>query len=155
MNRFRMAVATLGLVTAILVPSMRAGETDKETRMTINGPLQVQDTLLAPGQYVFRLTEPDISHSVVSIFSADGTRLEGIVIGWSTYRADAGDEKMFTISQPQGDQPAKLQTWFYPGDNSGVEFSVKPLASETRHVVKSKQKGQAADAAGNSSSTHN
>ena len=74
MNRFRMTTATLGLLTASLVPSMRAGETDKETRMTINGPLQVQDTLLAPGQYVFRLTEPDIDHSVVSIYNADDTR---------------------------------------------------------------------------------
>jgi hypothetical protein len=101
------------------------------------------------------LTEPDTDHSVVSIFNADGTRLEGIVMGWSAYRADAGDKKLFTISQPQGDQPAKLQTWFYPGDNSGVEFSVKKLAGETGRVVKSKQKGQTADAAGNSSSTRN
>ena len=155
MNRFRMTVAALGLLTASLAPSMRAGETDKETRMTINGPLQVQDTLLAPGQYVFRLTEPDSDHSVVSIFNADGTRLEGIVMGWSAYRADAGDKKLFTISQPQGDQPVKLLTWFYPGDNSGVEFSTKKFASETGHVVKSKQKGQTADAAANSSSTRN
>ena len=150
MNRFRMTAATLGLLSAGLVLSMRADDNNKETRMTINGPLQVQDTLLAPGEYVFKLTEPDTAHSVVSIYNADGTRLEGIAMGWSAYRVDAGDKNLFTISQPQGDQPAKLQTWFYPGDNSGVEFSVKKLAGETGRVVKSKQKGQTADAAGNS-----
>src|SRR5579864_5388739 len=155
MNRIKMTAATLGLLSASFVPSMRADDNNKETRMTINGPLEVQDTLLTPGQYVFKLTQPDTAHSVVSIYNADGTRLEGIIMGWSAYRADAGDKNLFTISQPQGDQPAKLQTWFYPGDNSGVEFSVKKLAGESGRVVKSKQKGQTADAAGNSSSTRN
>jgi hypothetical protein len=74
-------------------------------------------------------------------------------MGWSAYRADAGDKKLFTISQPQGDQPAKLQTWFYPGDNSGVEFSTKKFASEIGRVMKSKKKGQTADAAGDAAST--
>ena len=124
MNRLKITAAMLGLLTAGFAPSMRADDNNKETRMTINGPLQVQDTLLAPGQYVFKLTEPDTAHSVVSIYNADGTRLEGIIMGWSAYRVDAGDKNLFTISQPQGGQPAKLQTWFYPGDNFGVEFSV-------------------------------
>jgi len=153
MNRFRMTAATLGLLTAGVVPSLRADDNNKETRMTINGPLQVQDTLLAPGQYVFKLTEPDTAHNVVSIYNADGTGLEGIIIGWSAYRADAGDKELFTVSQPQGTQPAKLQTWFYPGDNFGVEFSVKQLARETGRVVKSKKKGQTTDAADDASST--
>ena len=153
MNRFKMTAAALGLLSAVLVPSMRADDNNKETRMTINGPLQVQDTLLAPGQYVFKLTEPDTAHSVVSIYNADGTRLEGIIMGWSAYRVDASDKNLFTISQPQGGQPAKLQTWFYPGDNFGVEFSVKKLASETGRVNRSNGKGQNAGTAGDDSST--
>ena len=153
MNRFRMTAATLGLLSAGLVPSMRADDNNKETRMTINGPLQVQDTLLAPGQYVFKLSQPDTAHSVVSIYNADGTRLEGIIMGWSAYRADAGDKNMFRISQPQGNQPAKLQTWFYPGDNFGVEFSVKEVATETGRVIKSNGKGQNTGTAGDDSST--
>jgi len=124
MNRFRMTAATLALLSAYLVPSMRADDSNKETHLTINQPLQIQDTLLAPGQYVFKLTEPDTNHSVVSIYKADSTRLEGIIMGWPAYRTDAGDKHLFTISQPEGNQPAKLQTWFYSGDNFGVEFSL-------------------------------
>ena len=124
MNRFRMTAAKLALLSACLVPSMRADDSNKETHLTINQPLQIQDTLLAPGQYVFRLAESDNNHSVVSIYNADGNRLEGFIMGWATYRTDAGDKHLFTISQPEGNQPAKLQTWFYPGDNFGVEFSV-------------------------------
>src|SRR5579872_2791157 len=151
MNRIKITFAMLGLLAAGFAPSMQADDRDKQTRLSINQPLQVGDILLAPGQYTFKLIEP----GVVSIYNADGTRPEGIILGWSAYRADAGDKTLFTISQPQGDRPAKLQTWFYPGDNSGVEFSVKKPASETGRVVKSKQKGQTADAAGNSSSTRN
>jgi hypothetical protein len=150
MNRFRMTAATLGLLSASFVPSMRADESNKETHLTINQPLQVQDTLLAPGQYVFKLIDP----GVVSIYSADGTQSQGVILGWSAYRTDAGDKKVFTISQPHGDQPAKLQTWFYPGDNFGLEFPVRNLANETGRVMKSKQKGHTpTDAADDTSST--
>jgi len=148
-----MTAATLGLLAAGVVPSMRADDNNKETRMTIDGPLQVQDTLLAPGQYVFKLTNPDTDHSLVSIYNADRTRLEGIIMGWSAYRADAGDNKLFTISQAQGSQPAKLQTWFYPGDNFGVEFSITTKASDAGGVAKSKKKVPATDAADDASST--
>ena len=153
MNRSTMTAVALGLLTISLAPSIRADDSNKETRMTINGPLQVQDILLPPGQYVFRLTEPNNAQSVVSIYNADATRLEGIIIGWSAYRIDAGADKVFAISQPEGDQPAKLQTWFYPGDNSGVEFSVKKVTSETGRAVTSKKKGQTADAVRDASST--
>jgi len=151
MNRFKMTAATLGLLSASFVPSMRADESNKETRLTVNQPLQVQDTLLTPGEHVFKLIAP----GVVSIYNADGTRPEGIILGWSAYRADAGDKKLFTISQPQGEQPSKLQTWFYPRDNFGLEFPVKTLANETGRVMKSKPKGQTtSDAADDASSTH-
>ena len=150
MNRFRMTAATLGLLSASFVPSMRADESNKETRLTVNQALQVEDILLTPGEHVFKLIAP----GVVSIYNADGTRPEGIILGWSAYRTDAGDKKLFTISQPEGNQPAKLQTWFYPGDNFGIEFSEKTQANETGRVMKSKQKGHTpTDAADDGSST--
>jgi hypothetical protein len=124
MKQFKMTAATLGLLSACLVPSMRADDSNKETHLTINQPLQIQDTVLAPGQYVFKLAEPDTNHSVVGVYNADSNRLEGFIMGSPAYRTDAGDKHLFTISQPEGNQPAKLQTWFYPGDNFGVEFSV-------------------------------
>jgi len=150
MNRFRMTAATLGLLSASFVSSLRADESNKETRLIVNQPLQVENTLLTPGEHVFKLIAP----GVVSIYNADGTRPEGIILGWSAYRANAADKKLFTISQPQGEQPAKLQTWFYPGDNFGLEFPAKELANETGRVMKSKQKGQTTDAADDASSSH-
>ena len=149
MNRFKITFAMLGLLTAGCAPLMRADDRNKETRLTIDQPLQVRDTLLAPGQYVFKLIEP----GVVSIHNADGSRPEGIIMGWPAYRINAGEKKVFTVSEAQGNQPATLKSWFYPGDNSGLEFSAEKLASETGSVVKSKKKVQTTDAGEGAPST--
>jgi hypothetical protein len=142
MNRFKITFAMLGLLTAGFAPSMLADDRDKETRLTTNQPLQVGNILLAPGQYVFKLIDQD----VVSVYNAEGTQPQGIILGWSAYREDAGDKQLFTVSQSQGNQPAALKYWFYPGDNSGVEFSAKKLASG--QVARSKKKDPADDATG-------
>jgi hypothetical protein len=155
MKRFRTTAATLGLLSAYLVPCARANDWNKETHLTINVPLQIQDTILAPGEYVLKLVEPDTDRDVVSIFNSDGTRLETIIMGWSTYRADAGDKKVFTISEAHGNQPATLQSWFYPGDNFGVAFPAAKRANGTGHVSRAKEKGQDLGKADDASAGHN
>ena len=141
MNRFKITFAMFGLLTAGFAPSMRADARDKETHLTTNQPLQVGNILLAPGQYVFKLLDP----GVVGIYNSDGTQPQEIILGWSAYREDAGDKKLFTVSQSEGSQPATVKFWFYPGDNSGLEFSAKTL--DAGQVAKSKKKGPAAGAA--------
>jgi hypothetical protein len=145
MHRFTMTAVALGVLSACMAPSMRADDIDKETRLTIDQPVQVQDTLLAPGQYVFKLTQPSNSLSVVSIYNADRTRLETIVLGWAAYRADAGDPKLFSISQPEGNRPATLETWFFAGANYGVEFPAARKPGTAAHVSKSNGKQQNTD----------
>jgi hypothetical protein len=77
----------LGILCACLGQISRAEEHTKETVMSINRPLQVRDILLAPGQYVFRLTKPDVDHSVVSIYNAQTNRLERTIIGFARVSA--------------------------------------------------------------------
>jgi hypothetical protein len=149
MNRLKISTAMLGLLTAGFALSVRADESNKETRITIDQPLQIQDVLLAPGQHVLKLIQPGI----VSIYNADGTRPEGLILGWSAYRADAGDKKLITVSQSQGSQPATLKYWFFPGDNFGLEFPVKKPAVESGRVVKPKDAGQPTDTADAATST--
>jgi hypothetical protein len=125
MTRFKTTALALGLLAAAAAPVLRADGHNKETRLSIAQPLRIQNTVLAPGEYVFRLTSPDANHSMVSIYNADGTHLEAIVVGFSAYRANINDKKLFTVSQSQGNQPNALKSWFYKGDNFGVEFPVK------------------------------
>lgn len=153
MKEFRTKAVMLGVLCACLAPVSRADEQTKETHMSIDGPLQVRDILLAPGQYVFRLTEPDVDRSVVSIYNAQTNRLEGTIIGLPAYRLAADDKHLFTVSQPESGQPAKLQTWFYPGDNFGVEFPRQTQVVETGKAIKSKGQAPHTGPTGDGSST--
>jgi hypothetical protein len=159
MNGFKVTAVLLGILSMGGAPSLRADDFNKETRFTISQPLQVQDTLLAPGSYVLKLTTPDFNQVLVSIYDGDGIRLEKIALGFAAYRSDAGDPKIITVSQPQGDQPSKLKTWFYPGETFGVEFAEKgspqslmPVVNTTGQVINPKDKGQQAGAASSNSS---
>ncbi len=125
MNRLKISAVLLGALSACFAPDMRGNNHDKETYLTITQPLQVQKTVLQPGRYVFKLTESDSDQTVVSIYTADDMRLAGIVIGSATYRKDAADKAVFTFSKPERNQPSTLRSWFYPGDNFGVEFGSK------------------------------
>ena len=143
MKRFRMTAAMLGLLGACFAPSVRADDRNKETHLTINVPLRVHDTVLAPGEYVFKVIDLGSNSLAVEILNSDGTRVEATMIGLPAYRNNVGDNKVFTISDPQGDQPAILQSWFYPGDNFGVEFRAAKSANEAQHVSRMKGKVQA------------
>src|SRR5580658_4491635 len=73
MKRFTTTAVMLGLLGAHFAPGAHADERNKETHLTINVPLRVQDTLLAPGEYVFKLVELAANSTVVSIFNSKGT----------------------------------------------------------------------------------
>jgi hypothetical protein len=155
MNRFKLATAILVLLPAFFAPSLRADDHGKASHLTINQPVRVEDTILPPGEYVFKLTQPDGNHSVVSIYDADGVRLRKVVIGCSAYRGSANEKTMFTISQAQASEPGTLKSWFYRGDNYGVEFPAKKSIGDAGQMVKSKHKGQNGAVADDGSSTRN
>lgn len=67
MNGLRITVTMLCLVAAGFAPSMRADEFNHETHFTTNQPLQVENTVLAPGQYILKLTDLIANRVVVSI----------------------------------------------------------------------------------------
>jgi len=89
---------------------------------------------------MFKLASPDSDHRTVQIFNADGTRLETTILGNPAYRLEPTGDTQLTVSDPQPGQPAMLQFWFYPGDNTGVEF-VTPKVSNVnaqKHDAKAK-----------------
>jgi hypothetical protein len=60
--------------------------------------------------------------TLVSIFNADETRLITTVQGIPDYREQPADKTVFQLEGQSSGQPEALKAWFYPGDNSGVEF---------------------------------
>jgi hypothetical protein len=137
MNQYMPVFAALAvsLVSSAFVPSLKAGESDKRTTITISQPVDVQGTILPAGQYVLTLLNSVSSRDVVCIFNGDGTRLITEVLAIHAQRLQPTERSEFAFYGATAGQPVTLHTWFYPGDESGFEFlqsertSTKPTRS--------------------------
>jgi hypothetical protein len=119
--------------------SAMADEWDKKTILTFSGPVQVQNTRLDAGTYVFKLADTADRH-VVQIFNQDETQVIATVMAIPDYRLKPSGDTVVKFSEtfdgatasgtvPQAGVPIK--EWFYPGDNFGQEFKVAPQPVET------------------------
>ncbi len=91
--------------------------------ITTNNPIQIQGKVLAPGRYVMRLLDSPSDRNIVQIFDADETKLEMTVLANSAFRPEPTGDTRFTFYETANGQVQALRTWFYPGDNYGIEFS--------------------------------
>jgi len=75
-------VALSGMALAIgLIPfQAQADQWDKKTTLTIDQPIQVRDTYLEPGQYVFKLLDSSSDRHIVQIHNADQSHLINTVM---------------------------------------------------------------------------
>jgi LPXTG-motif cell wall-anchored protein len=112
---------TLCLLGALIVPKARADEWDKKTTLTFNEPVQVPGTTLSAGTYVFKLADTS-DRTIVQIWNEDETRLITTILAIMDYRAKTPDKTIVSFDERPAGQPEALKAWFYPGDNSGVEF---------------------------------
>ena len=103
------------------VPKVRADESDKKTIVTINQPIQVPGKVLPAGTYVFKLLDSN-DLTLVAIFNADETHLITTVRGISDSRMETPDKAILQLEERPSGQPEALKAWFYPGDNTGIEF---------------------------------
>ncbi len=119
--------------------SAKADEWDKKTILTFSGPVEVQNTRLDAGTYVFKLADTADRH-VVQIFNQDETQVIATIMAIPDYRlqptgktaikfSETADGAITSGTVPEAGVPIK--EWFYPGDNFGQEFKVVPQPVET------------------------
>jgi hypothetical protein len=89
--------------------------------VTINQSIQVPGKVLPAGTYVFKLLNSN-DPTLVSIFNADETHLITTVKGISDSRIQVSDKPFLQFEERPSGQPEALKAWFYPGEDSGVEF---------------------------------
>jgi len=96
--------------------------------------VQIQNTQLAAGTYVFKLADTADRH-IVQIFNEDKTQVLATIIAIPDYRVTPTDNTVVKFaetgesSQAAGTVPENgipIKEWFYPGDNFGNEFKVVP-----------------------------
>lgn len=115
----------LALLTVTLAPSAKADEWDKKTVITVRGgAVQIQGTVLEAGQYVLKLADSQADRRILLLFNADETKLETIILANAAYRLEPTGDTRFTFAEAPSGEPLAISTWFYPGDNYGLQFSV-------------------------------
>jgi hypothetical protein len=127
------------LLCSVTCPRAKADEWDKKTILTFSGPVQVQNTRLEAGTYVFKLADTTDRH-IVRIFNQDETQVIATILAIPNYRLEPTGDTVIKFSEtsdgtitsgtvPEAGVPIK--EWFYPGDNFGQEFKVVPQPVET------------------------
>lgn len=113
----------VGLAAGVFAVQAQADEWDKLTVLTINEPVQVQDTLLQPGRYVFKLLDSSSDRHVVQIFNGDQSRIVDTVLALPNYQLHPSGHTRFAFWETPSGNTKALRAWFYPGDNFGQEFT--------------------------------
>jgi LPXTG-motif cell wall-anchored protein len=117
------AVGILGCAGVMAVHSARADQWDKKTILTVNEPIQVRDTLLEPGQYVFKLLDSQNDRHIVQIYNRDQNHLIDTIMAIPNYRIQPTGSSRFTFWETPPGTAKALRAWFYPGDTYGQEFT--------------------------------
>ena len=118
---FSAMICLMLLGGAYFVPKVRADESDKKTIVTVNEPIQVPGKVLPAGTYVFKLLDSN-NRTLVAIYDVDEMHLITTVQGISDVRTETPDKAILQLEERPSGQPQALKAWFYPGDNTGVEF---------------------------------
>jgi hypothetical protein len=125
-NRSPFGYAALGCCAVIAisaaVPAI-AASWDKKTVLTVNQPIQVRDTVLEPGQYVFKLLNSNSDRHIVQIFNADESHIIATELAIPNYRLQPTGHSRFSFWETPPGNAKALRAWFYPGDNFGQEFA--------------------------------
>lgn len=134
-RRSRAAFVALGGMTLAigLMPfGAQADQWDKKTTLTIDQPMQVRETYLEPGQYVFKLLNSSSDRHIVQIYNADQTHLINTIMAIPDYRVQVTGKSRFEMWETPAGSVKALKAWFYPGDNFGQEF---PYPKHLREVA--------------------
>jgi hypothetical protein len=100
----------------------KADAWDKKTILTVNQTIQVRDTVLEPGQYVFKLYNSNADRHVVQIFNADQSHLINTVMAIPKQRMQATGDTQFQFWETPAGTARAMRAWYYPGDTIGQEF---------------------------------
>jgi hypothetical protein len=117
------AFACLGIFGTAVAPTAKASELDQQMVLTVNAPVQIEDTLLEPGQYVARLQDSPSDRHIVQIFNDDQTRLVTTLLATPDYRLRATDRPQLNFYETPAGQPTAIRSWFFPGELYGQHFS--------------------------------
>ena len=122
----------VGMMMAAGLPAAKADAANWKTYMTFSAPVEIPGMVLGPGKYVFKLLDSLMPGEVVAVYNSDGRIMEAVQ-GIPDYRLKATDKSVVTLEERATGSPKAIQSWFYPGNNYGIDF-IYPKAKTTQRA---------------------
>ncbi len=116
-------VCGISLAAGFVAVRAQADQWDKLTTLTVHEPIQVQDKVLEPGKYVFKLVDSASDRHIVRIFNSDQSQVVDTLLAIPNYRLHPSGHSQFEFWETPPGRAKALRAWFYPGDNFGQEFT--------------------------------
>ena len=116
-------LATLTL-SVLLIPAAKPDSFDKKTVVTFDQDVEIPGWTLPPGTYVFKLVRSLSNRNVVQVWDGTETELFATLHTVGEITPNTPNRAYFTLDIRDNDEglPPLLQSWFYPGDNTGWTF---------------------------------
>jgi hypothetical protein len=115
----------LSLFGAMLVPSARADEWNRKTKVTFSEPVEVPGVgaqTLPAGTYVFKIMDSQSDRHIVQILNEAEDHVFTTILAIPNYRLKATDKTVMTFRERAAGEPEAIRAWFYPGRTWGEEF---------------------------------
>ncbi len=135
MRVIKHAAVVFSLGFLLVASNGNADQWNHLTKVTFSGPVQVANTQLPAGTYVFKLMDDEGDRNIVQIYNADETHLITTVLAMPDYRLKPTSSTAVKFAESSNGTEASgnvpetglpIKEWFYPGDSFGQEFRVVP-----------------------------
>jgi hypothetical protein len=140
-DRFKVVamVFCLSLVALTFLPTAKADEWNRKTKVTFDQPVEVPGVgaqTLSAGTYVFKIMDSMSDRHIVQVFNVAEDHVYTTILAIPNYRLRPTDKTVMTFKERAEGQPEAIRAWFYPGRQWGEEFVYpKSRALELAKIV--------------------
>ena len=121
----KVALALVAAATVALPSSASAQATlrNQDTYFTFSQPVELPNTTLPAGTYLFQLVDNSSNRHVVRVMSQDRRKIYTTLMAIPAYSVDRPPEKPeVRFMESPASQANAIKIWFYPGNSVGHEF---------------------------------
>ena len=120
-SKAAISACALALVTLVSSAAYAQEPYDLRTYFTFNRPVQLPGVELPPGEYIFRLADPE-NRKIVQVLSADRKEVYAMLHTIPRQRGEAPDKPEISFMETAAGVPPAIQTWWQQGSRTGREF---------------------------------
>jgi hypothetical protein len=107
---------------ALLTTAAFADASNKKSKLTFSGPVQVPGVTLPAGSYIFKLVDSSSNRNIVQVTNVRGDKTYATILAINDYRINATSKTVMYFTERAKNVPMAIKSWFYPGDNYGQRF---------------------------------